>query len=103
MELNNFTGIILAVVVFVTIGFGHVFVRKANYHYGTKLGIPLYIIGGIMLIYSLFVERDLFSAILGITAITIIWDGLEMYRQEKRIEKGHAPRNPNRVHDFDKK
>ena len=101
MNINDFTGIILAIIVFATIGFGHVFVRKVNYHFGTKPAPFLFIIGLTMMVYSMYVTSNLFSASLGITAITIIWDGIELYRQEKRVEKGHAPKNPNRKYKFD--
>jgi hypothetical protein len=28
--------------------------------------------------------------------MTVLWDGIEIYRQEKRVIKGHAPENPKR-------
>ena len=32
------------------------------------------------------------SSILG---VTLLWDALEFFRQQKRIKHGHAPANPN--------
>ncbi|HBS12268.1 MAG TPA: hypothetical protein DEO36_06975 [Flavobacteriaceae bacterium] len=96
MELNNYVGPILAVTVFVTIGIGHVAVRYLNYHLGTKPGIPLFIIGFSLLIYTMYVPSDLWSSVVGIIGMTTVWDGIEMYRQEKRIINGHAPENPKR-------
>ena len=96
MDLNNFTGIILAATVFITVAFGHVFVRKTNYFFGTKPAILVFAIGIAMFYYSTMVTSNLFSSVLGITAMTIIWDGIELFRQENRIRMGHAPENPNR-------
>ncbi len=96
MKIDDYVGPILAIIVFITIGFGHIIVRSLNFHFGTKPGIPLLIIGCGIMIWSVFIMSDLLSAIMGIIGITILWDGIEIYRQEKRIIKGHAPENPNR-------
>lgn len=96
MDLSNFSGIILSLVVFVTIGFGHVMVRKVNYITGTKLAPLMYLIGAGMIVWSLFVSNDILSASIGITAMTVLFDGYELHRQEERIRNGSAPENPNR-------
>jgi len=31
----------------------------------------------------------------GILGVTLLWDALEFYRQQRRIQRGHAPANPN--------
>jgi hypothetical protein len=35
------------------------------------------------------------GAVLGILGITLLWDALEMTRQQRRICKGHAHANPD--------
>ena len=71
-------------------------VRKLNYDYGTKLAPLVYFIGVVILVSSIFVGSNLYSALLGITAMTIIFDGYELYRQEERVKKGIAPENVSR-------
>lgn len=92
----EWTGPALSLITVATIAFGHVMVRKVNYHFGTK-PVPLVAILGIgILVSSLFAKTILFSGALGIIGITTLWDAIELIRQEKRVLKGHAPKNPNR-------
>lgn len=93
--MAQYCGVILAVVTFSTIGLGHVFVRRINYRFGVKPAPPVFLAGMVLLYLSLFVG-DLFSAVLGISGMSVIWDGLELYRQENRIRHGFAPENPKR-------
>ncbi len=91
----QWAGLVLAMVTFGTIAFGHVMVRKVNYLYGTKPAPALFVLSLLLMTLSLKMG-DLASAALGIIGITTFWDGIELYRQEKRIRRGHAPANPNR-------
>ena len=92
----EWTGVVLSAVTVATIGFGHVMVRKVNYYFGTK-PVPLVALAGIaILASSLLTTSVLVSGALGIVGITTLWDAVELFRQEKRVRKGHAPRNPNR-------
>lgn len=83
----QWAGVILAVVTFATIAAGHVLVRRLHARYSTRPALPLFVIGGLVLIGSLATKDNLLSGALGITAITILWDGIEIYRQEKRMKK----------------
>lgn len=89
----SLAGPVLAGVTFVTIGFGHVLVRRLHARFGTRPAVPLLLAGLAVLAASLAVQDDLRSGVLGITAITLVWDGIEIYRQEKRMrkEKGMKP------------
>jgi len=87
----QWAGIILAFVTFVTIGIGHVLVRRLHARYGTRPALPLFGLGMLVILLSLAARSDLLSAILGLTAITLLWDGLEMYRQEKRMQRDSSP------------
>jgi len=87
--------LVLACVTFATIAFGHVMVRKVNYLYGTKPAPYLFGLSALFMGLSLGVG-DLASAALGIIGMTTFWDGLELFRQEQRIRRGHAPANPAR-------
>lgn len=89
MESLQWAGPVLALVTFATIGAGHVLVRRLHAQFGTRPAIPLFILGGAILTGSLLAQADLLSGVLGITAITVIWDGVEMFRQERRVRMGH--------------
>ncbi len=82
----QWAGPTLAVVTFATIGVGHVLVRRLHARFGTRPGWPLIVLGLAALAGSLFVENNLVAAVVGITAITIFWDGVEIFRQEKRMQ-----------------
>jgi len=86
----QWAGIVLAVTTFATIAFGHVLVRRLHARYGTRPAIPLFLAGGVVLFSSLLAAGDLLSGVLGITAVTLLWDGVEMYRQEKRVQREKA-------------
>ena len=83
----QWAGPVLAVVTFGTIAAGHVLVRRLHARYGTRPAVPLFLTGVLVLAGSLGVSNDLLSGVLGITAITILWDGVEIYRQEKRMKR----------------
>lgn len=85
-------GIILAFVTFATIGAGHVLVRGLQKRFGVWPAAVFFALGGLVLFASFLVMNDLVSAVLGITAITLIWDGVEMFRQEKRM-RGESVQN----------
>jgi Domain of unknown function (DUF4491) len=87
----QWAGLVLAALIFGTIGLGHVAVRKLNYRYGTKPA-PFFLVLGL----SLLVTSNLASAALGIVRMTTLWDAVEFVRQEERIRRGHAPANPDR-------
>lgn len=86
----QFAGLALASTSFITIAVGHFLVRRLHPKLGTRLGVPFMIIGVAILIFSLFIENNLASGLLGIIAITTFWDGIEFFRQEKRVQRGHV-------------
>jgi hypothetical protein len=92
----QWAGLVLAILTFGTIGFGHVAVRKLNYRYGTRPA-PFFLVLGLgFLGLSFLVTDNLASAALGIVGMTTLWDAVELIRQEERIRRGHAPANPDR-------
>jgi hypothetical protein len=93
----EWTGLLLSLTTVATIGFGHVMVRKVNYHFGTKPVPIVAAIGIAVLMSSMFASTTLVSGALGIVGITTLWDAIEFVRQEKRVLRGHAPRNPKRM------
>ncbi len=83
----HWAGLVLASVTFATIAIGHVMVRWLHARFGTRPALPLFLVGTAVLVASLAAIDDLLSAALGITAITLLWDGVEIFRQEKRSRR----------------
>ena len=92
----NFTGIIIGAVSFLIIGIFHPIVIKTEYYF-TKKVWPLFGLAGIaLLLVSLTIQSDLYSPICAVVGITFLWSIQELFEQEKRVEKGWFPANPNR-------
>lgn len=83
----QWAGLIFAVATFTTIGLGHVLVLRLHPRFGTRPGLPLILLGLTILFFSLLTPNDLLSGILGILAVTTSWDGIEFFRQEKRVQR----------------
>jgi hypothetical protein len=83
----QWAGLVLALVTFATIAAGHELVRRLHRRYGTRPAIPLFGLGAVVLLAGLLSGSDLLSAALGITGVTVIWDGVEIFRQEKRLSR----------------
>ena len=93
----NFIGLTAALTAFFSIWFGHVAVRKIE-SVSPTIWLPTVIfssLGLIVEILSLSVVNRLWSIAFGILGITLLFDALELTRQQNRVKKGHAPANPN--------
>ena len=96
MQFNTL-GLAAAVTAFLSIWIGHVAVRKIEFKART-IWLPTLLFGsaGLVLEYaSTLAANRVLGAVLGILGITLLWDALEMTRQQRRIRKGHAPANPD--------
>ena len=96
MELN-LIGLASAIPTFFGVWLGHVSVRKIEREV-ERIWIPstVSLLLGIGLeLTSIWASSRNLSTICGIVGVTLLWDSLEFYRQERRITKGHAPANPN--------
>jgi len=93
----NWIGLISALTTFLTIAIGHIMVRELECRIHTiKPAITICIFLGIGLeIGALLADSRTTSALFGIIGITVLWDGFEFYRQQKRVINGHAPANPD--------
>lgn len=93
----NTLGLVAATTAFLTIWIGHVTVRKVEAEArDIRLPMIIAIAFGLITEYgSLITNNWSLKTALGILGITLLWDAFEIYRQEKRIEHGHAPANPN--------
>lgn len=93
----NWEGIVIGAVSFLVIGLFHPIVIKCEYHLSKKAW-PLFLVAGIVFAgLSLAFSRTLWSAVLGVTSFSCFWSILELYEQEKRVQKGWFPANPKRA------
>jgi hypothetical protein len=97
----NYIGLLAAVSAFLGIWIGHVAVRKIEAS-AEKLWLPAaaFVAAGLLMEgIALVTSSVAVATAAGIIGITLLWDALELQRQEKRVKKGHAPANPrNRRH-----
>jgi len=93
----NWIGPIAAAATFSGVWIGHVAVRKIEYLSPT-VWVPsggALLIGVLLEAGALLSDNLYLSAALGILGITVLWDALEFWRQQKRVRIGHAPANPD--------
>ena len=92
----HFIGIVIGVISFLSIGIFHPIVIKAEYHF-SKSCWPVFLIAGVILMaVSLFVENVVLSSALAVVGMSSWWSILELFEQEKRVQKGWFPANPKR-------
>lgn len=92
----NFTGILVGLATFLIIGICHPIVIKAEYYYGKKCWWAFALAGLIFLVLSIICQHLIASTIFGVSAFSAFWSILELFEQEKRVEKGWFPRNPKK-------
>lgn len=95
-----FTGIIIAVSTFLTIGIWHPIVIKTEYHWGTRLWIVFLAVGLAAIAAALFIENTLLSAVVGVFGASALWGIGELFEQKKRVERGWFPKNPKRMSEY---
>jgi hypothetical protein len=83
----QWVGPISAAATVISIGLGHHLVRKTHARFGPRPGLAFFLLGLIVVYTSLNTPGDLASSLLGIFGITFLWDGLEMFRQERRMQR----------------
>lgn len=90
----NFTGIIIGLATFITIGIFHPIVIKAEYYLGSKCWWMFLLSGIIFCALSVTIENLIVSTILGVTAFSCFWSILELKQQKERVRKGWFPKGP---------
>ena len=93
----NPTGLVAGAAAFLGIWLGHVAVRRIEAS-TPVIWFPALAFGsaGLILEYvALSVASPLSSAAAGISGITVFWDAIELFRQERRVQRGHARANPS--------
>jgi Domain of unknown function (DUF4491) len=100
MQLN-LTGLACGLAAFLGIWIGHISVREIERRSASiRLPAAAFLLAGLLLeAGALLISQPPISAALGILGITAGWDALELFRQQQRVRRGHAPANPsNRRH-----
>lgn len=101
LEDYRILGLAIGICTFLIIGLFHPLVIKCEYYFGTRCWWWFLVLGFIGIFVSIIVEDVFFSALSGVFAFSSFWTILEVFQQEKRVEKGWFPRNPKR--DYSKK
>lgn len=93
---RHLTVIIIGAISFLSIGVFHPIVIKSEYYFGKECW-PVFLIAGIILmVISAFVSNVILSSALAVIGMSSWWSILELFEQEKRVQKGWFPANPNR-------
>lgn len=96
-----FTGIIIATLTILTIGFFHPIVIKVEYYTGTRLWWLFLVVGLASIGVALFIENEILSATVGVFGASALWSIGEIFSQKQRVKKGWFPMNPKRKHDYE--
>jgi len=93
----NLLGLVCALTTFFNIWLGHVAVRHIEARViSIKLPSACFAISGLILEGgALLSSSAILSAVLGVSGLLVLWDALELHRQQRRVIKGHAPANPD--------
>ena len=102
LSQHNLLGLVIVICTFLVIGVFHPIVIKCEYYFGTRCWWFFLLLGIVCIVLSCMVETVLWSALLGVTAFSSFWSILEIFEQQKRVQKGWFPRNPRRTYPFDK-
>ncbi len=92
----NTAGLVAALSAFLAIWLGHVSVRKIEWA-APSLWLPAALFTGLGIALewlSLNATSLAVSTAAGIVGVSLLWDALELVRQQARVRKGHAPANP---------
>ena len=92
----EFGGVIIGLCSFITIGIFHPIVIKSEYYIGKKVWPAFLILGIVSIVLSLFQENIVIASLLGVLGFSFFWSIQELFDQEKRVQKGWFPANPNK-------
>lgn len=96
----NFTGIIIGLATFLTIGVFHPIVIKAEYYFGRRSWWAFLLFGLLALVASVLIADEHVSILLGVVGFSSLWGILEVFQQHRRVQKGWFPMNPRRAHEY---
>ena len=103
LSLGNWLGLAIGACTFLIIGLFHPIVIKCEYYFGTRCWWWFLIAGIALGVLAVIVSDVFFSSLLGVTAFSCLWSIIEIFEQQKRVQRGWFPRNPNRHYPWDNK
>lgn len=92
----NFSGILVGMISFASIGVFHPIVIKCEYYFSKKCWPAFLVCGLILLAVSACIKNVFVSSIIAVVGFSCLWSIYELFEQEKRVQKGWFPANPNR-------
>lgn len=99
----NYLGILIALITMAAIGVFHFVVIKAEYYFSKSIWPVFGLIGLGLLAASLFIDSTLLSAAMAIVGASCLWSIHELFKQEKRVQKGQFPENPKRKKELSRR
>ncbi len=98
MDFNslNFSGLLVGLGVFITIGVFHPIVIKCEYYFGVRCWWWFLVAGIVFGLLSVLVDGVIASTMLGVVAFSCFWSILEIFEQRERVRKGWFPANPKK-------
>ena len=97
IETYNLTGIIIGLITFLIIGLFHPLVIKGEYYFGVKCWWLFLLLGIGGIVAALFWRNIIVSVSCGIFAFSSFWAIGELFKQQKRVEKGWFPKREVKV------
>ncbi|MDR3226952.1 MAG: DUF4491 family protein [Prevotellaceae bacterium] len=92
MNIENFSGIIVGLALFVIIYVSQWACIKGEYYFTKKFWIVFLIIGIAGIAASLFIDNIIVSSIFSILGFVSLWGIGETIKQEERVKKGWFPK-----------
>lgn len=92
----NFSGILVGMISFASIGVFHPIVIKCEYYFSKNCWPVFLVCGLILLAVSACISNVFVSSIIAVVGFSCLWSIYELFEQEKRVQKGWFPANPKR-------
>jgi len=92
----NYTGIIIGIAAFLTIGIFHPIVIKAEYYLSKRCWWWFLLLGILCIVSSLCIKNQIISIIVCVVGFSSLWGIKELFEQERRVLRGWFPKNPQR-------
>jgi len=93
----NLTGIAIGITTFLIIGLFHPLVIKGEYYFGINCWWAFLLIGISLLVIAFCIKDIFYSSILAVIGFSSLWSIIEVFEQQKRVQKGWFPKNPKRL------
>ena len=88
------SGVLIGVISFLSIGVFHPIVIKAEYYLGSKCWWMFLLAGILFGALSVMIDNLIASTILGVTSFSSFWSIHELMQQKERVRKGWFPEGP---------